>query len=169
MKESIKDLFFLGSTQKKKNNQTICLMAFCLCIFSNQKHSLWLIRKEWPPHRATQAGSSARLRVLYPAECLLCLVQTPPQVLTANSSEGQMLNSSGNVFTGPLGSSHGGSRCCTQTKRNHAQRYLTSICSTVVIFKMAVNTDLVLPDLISAPFILNSGYLGVSSSKLISE
>lgn len=93
-----------------------------------------------------------------------------------------MLNSSENVFTGSLGTrqtppceiTHGLGHGCTQmhTRRRtvkDARCFIMSNCSGVVIFKMGVRHVFVLPNLISAPFSLDSDYLGVSTSNLIGE
>lgn len=50
-----------------------------------------------------------------------------------------------------------------------ARWFIMSTCSGVVIFKMSVRHVFALPHLISASFIPNSDYLGVSTSDLIGE
>ena len=90
-----------------------------------------------------------------------------------------MLNSCRNVFTGSRGTrtnnllwqhTHGLCHYCTQTKSNwkEARWLIMSICSGLVIFKMALDM-FVLEHLISGPFIFNSENHRVSTSGLSVE
>lgn len=60
--------------------QTAFLMTLCLSRFSNKQHSLWLIRKEWPPHRPYTDPRRLAHQPISPfisPECLLCVLRSP--------------------------------------------------------------------------------------------
>lgn len=67
--------------------QTVFLMTLCLSRFSNKQHSLWLIRKEWPPHRPYTDPRRLAHQPISPfisPECLLCFVCPVSRVPEAN-------------------------------------------------------------------------------------
>lgn len=156
--------------------QTVFLMTLCLSRFSNKQHSLWLIRKEWPPHRPYTDPRRLAHQPISPfisPECLLCFVCPVPRVPEANLRGRTdvklqwkcVYRLSGDETNTPLWK-HTHGQTHTETNVKDARWFIMSVCSGVVIFKMGVRHVFALPHLISGPFTFNSDYLKSQHLKL---
>lgn len=168
------------------HEQTV-LMALCITTFSNQQHSLQLIRKEWPPcwistypHRLAHQPVSPFIS----HESFLSLHCPMLCVPEANLQEGTDVKNQMKCVWGPSrdqtktpsvnSHTHGlgvVAQKCTHRERGRrdARWLIMSTCSGVVIFKMSVGHVFVLPHVIFTSFILNSKYMGVSTVSLMGE